>query len=257
MPESVAFDRAAEFYDETRAFPPGSERRAADLLRETGSLTPESRVLEVGVGTGRIALPLSRHVHAIYGLDLARPMMERLRQKQTNEPVYLVEGDATRIPFGDATFDAVVAVHVFHLIPDWKGAVQEVARVLKPGAVLVNAWTENFHRESWWSTWNAVIPPQHRARFGLDFSDHRTFLTTLAWTVAREPVDMTYSYQQSPNGFLDQLRRRIWSTTWHLSDAELTDAVATLRDALQREHDDLDTPIDVTTGFCVGAYRAP
>ena len=98
-PESLAFDRAAGFYDETRGFPPGAEQPVAALLCRVGNLTPGSRVLEIGVGTGRIALPLSQHVAAVYGLDLSRPMMARLRAKQADQPVYVAEGDAAQLPF--------------------------------------------------------------------------------------------------------------------------------------------------------------
>src|SRR5262245_40719864 len=108
---SIAFDRAADYYDETRGFPPGEEQTAAALISQTGGLTPASKVIEIGVGTGRIALPLARYVGAYFGVDISRPMMARLRAKQNGEPISLVEGDATRLPFASHSFDAAVAVH--------------------------------------------------------------------------------------------------------------------------------------------------
>src|SRR5258707_8791595 len=136
---SVVFDRAAHYYDDTRGFPPGEEQHVAELISRVGGWNMDSRVLEIAIGTGRIALPLSRHVRAIYGVDLSRPMMERLRAKQSSEPIWLTEGDITRLPFKSGSLDGAVAVHVFHLVPDWQGALREVARVLRPGAVLVHA----------------------------------------------------------------------------------------------------------------------
>src|SRR3954468_5578760 len=111
--ESVAFDRAADYYDRTRGFPPGVERDVAALMARVGVLTAASRVLEIGVGTGRIALPLAPHVRAYVGIDLARAMMDRLHAKRAGEPIYLTQGDVTRLPFPNAAFDAVIAVHVF------------------------------------------------------------------------------------------------------------------------------------------------
>src|SRR6186713_487722 len=108
--ESVVFDRAAEYYDETRGFPPGVEQHAADLICRVGNLTNASRVLEIGVGTGRIALPLATRVRHIFGIDLARPMLRRLRSKQVSEPLDVVEGDITRLTFPTHRFDGAVAV---------------------------------------------------------------------------------------------------------------------------------------------------
>jgi ubiquinone/menaquinone biosynthesis C-methylase UbiE len=68
--QSVAFDRAAHFYDDTRGFPAGEDRAVAALISQAGGLTATSRILEIGIGTGRIALPLASHVGAIYGVDI-------------------------------------------------------------------------------------------------------------------------------------------------------------------------------------------
>src|SRR5437870_2803113 len=132
---SIVFDRAVGFYDETRGFPPGVEAHVAHLIQAAGGLTHTSRVVEIGVGTGRIALPLAPHVRAVYGVDLSRPMLMRLREKQTDESVAVAEGDISKLPFPDSTFDAALAVHIFHLVADWRSAIDEVARVLRPGAV--------------------------------------------------------------------------------------------------------------------------
>src|SRR5512140_1168714 len=98
-PDSIVFDRAADYYDETRGFPPGIEGHVANLIKTAGNLTPSSRVIEIGIGTGRIALPLSAHARAIYGVDLARPMLHRLLSKRQSQPVSVAEGDITRLPF--------------------------------------------------------------------------------------------------------------------------------------------------------------
>src|SRR5689334_9977693 len=96
--DSVAFDRAAGFYDQTRGFPSGEAQHIGALFAKAGQLTSSSRIMEIGVGTGRIALPLAPHVRQIVGVDLARPMMNRLREKQTTEQIDLVQADITRLP---------------------------------------------------------------------------------------------------------------------------------------------------------------
>src|SRR5262245_32739176 len=118
LASSVSFDRAAEYYDQTRGFPPGVENPATALFMKAGNLTSHSRVLEIGVGTGRIALPLVSQVGSFFGIDISPAMMHRLRSKPGGEKIALIQGDALHLPFADASLDAVVAVHVFHLIPN-------------------------------------------------------------------------------------------------------------------------------------------
>src|SRR5437867_2722127 len=101
--ESVAFDRAAEFYDRTRALLPEAERATVELLRT--ELAGRGGCLEVGVGTGLIALPLHQAGVSMVGLDLSRPMLSKLVEKAGGRiPFPLVLADATRMPFRDDAF---------------------------------------------------------------------------------------------------------------------------------------------------------
>ncbi len=136
-PSSVAFDRAAEYYDATRGLSPAGVRRQTDLL--AGELAGRGRVLEVGVGTGQVALPLHEAGVDVCGLDLARPMMDKLIEKAGGRPFPLVQADATQMPFRDGTFDATIVRWVFHLIPAWRAALGETVRILGPaGTILVS-----------------------------------------------------------------------------------------------------------------------
>ena len=83
-------------------------------------------VLDVGVGTGRFALPLSEKGLQIVGVDISAPMMRQARSKGLRD---LVRADARRLPFRDRTFDAVLIVHLLHLVGDWISVVHEIGRV--------------------------------------------------------------------------------------------------------------------------------
>src|SRR5205807_8269675 len=76
----------------------------------------------------------------LVGVDLSRPMLDRLVEKASGRPPFpLVVADATRLPFRDAAFGAAYAAHVLHLIPAWRDAVGELVRVVRPGgAVLID-----------------------------------------------------------------------------------------------------------------------
>jgi SAM-dependent methyltransferase len=135
---SVAFDRAAEYYDQTRGLSREGMRKTVELL--TGQLAGRGAVLEVGVGTGQIALPLHEAGVPVIGLDLARAMMDKLVEKAGGRSlVPLVQADATSMPFSDDAFGAAYLRWVLHLIPEWRTALAEVARVVRGGGVLLAA----------------------------------------------------------------------------------------------------------------------
>ena len=130
-----SFDRVAAVYDATRQLPATVEESiAAGIARHTGA-TAATRFLEVGVGTGRIAVPLLRRGHHLCGVDAAAAMLAAAQHKARGGPgrLDLVRGDALALPFAPATFDVGLVVHLFHLLPDWRGALDELFRVIRPG----------------------------------------------------------------------------------------------------------------------------
>lgn len=98
------------------------------------------RVLEVGVGTG-ISLPLYPNTCHVFGVDLSEPMLEKARQRVAREGLRHVEGlsvmDAERLEFPDGSFDRVVAQYVVSSVPHPERALEEFARVLRPGGEIV------------------------------------------------------------------------------------------------------------------------
>lgn len=128
-----SFDRAAGYYDATRGLSPDVQRQVAEVL--TDALRGAGTSLEIGVGTGRIALPLHARGVRLVGTDVAAAMVARLvANAGGRQPFPLVLSDAAALPFRDAAFDGALACHVLHLIPEWTTVVDEVWRVLRPGA---------------------------------------------------------------------------------------------------------------------------
>lgn len=98
------------------------------------------RVLEVGVGTG-ISLPDYARTTRLYGVDISEPMLRKARERVAELKLTNVEGlsvmDAADLSFPDASFDVVVAQYVITTVPDPEAALDEFARVLKPGGEIV------------------------------------------------------------------------------------------------------------------------
>ncbi|MBL8127975.1 MAG: methyltransferase domain-containing protein [Chloroflexia bacterium] len=116
--------------------------RALDLL----DLRPGERVLELGCGTGVFLPGLAAAVGPdgyVVGLDHNAGFLEEARQRLittgVSTVVSLEEADATRLPFPDASFDAVHVERVLMHLDDPDAALREVRRVLKPGGRFVAA----------------------------------------------------------------------------------------------------------------------
>jgi phosphatidylethanolamine/phosphatidyl-N-methylethanolamine N-methyltransferase len=107
------------------------------------ALSCGQEILEVGVGTG-LSLGDYPAGYRVTGIDLSKPMLDKAAEKLADLPGHAVTGlvvmDACRLGFRDATFDAVVGQYMITLVPDAEVALDEFARVVKPGGeiILVN-----------------------------------------------------------------------------------------------------------------------
>ncbi|MDQ4077393.1 MAG: class I SAM-dependent methyltransferase [Chloroflexota bacterium] len=99
--------------------------------------TPQLRVLDLGTGPGISIIGMhDRRPDAWYvGLDIAGKMLEEAQRRMTQQglPTCLLQADATRIPLGDSTVDAVTGHSFLYLLPEPVPVLQEVRRVLRPG----------------------------------------------------------------------------------------------------------------------------
>ncbi|NPA06234.1 MAG: methyltransferase domain-containing protein [Chloroflexi bacterium] len=130
MPSSAyAGDPAA--YHRSRGLP--AVMIAQSLQRLFARVPIPQRALDIGIGTGRIGQPLARYVPHLVGLDLSERMLRFLQRAEPPPSLTLVQGDALALPFPSASFDAVITVHVLHLVADLTRALHEVRRVLRPG----------------------------------------------------------------------------------------------------------------------------
>jgi demethylmenaquinone methyltransferase / 2-methoxy-6-polyprenyl-1,4-benzoquinol methylase len=140
-----AYDREASQYDARRY--DSAEGRLfseleVDILRSWLDLKPGVRVLDVPAGTGRLTFALAQSGATVVGADVSAGMLSVAASKCRDAGVssaHVTQGDGSRLPFADNTFDAVVSFKFFHLVPnDRKRAfIQDMARVLKPGKPLI------------------------------------------------------------------------------------------------------------------------
>src|SRR6516164_9816126 len=116
-------ERVAESYDEANAdmFEPGVVDAVVEVL---AGLASGGRALELGIGTGRIVLPLARRGVAVHGIDLSRAMVARLRAKPGGEAIGVTIGDFPTVRV-EGTF--TLAYLVFNTIMNLTTQAAQVA----------------------------------------------------------------------------------------------------------------------------------
>ena len=250
---SIAFDQAVGYYDRTRAHSVSAQEALTAALAE--QLRGDEPVLEVGVGTGRIARPLAAEGVAVVGVDLSEPMLRKLVEHGGGTPpLPVARGDATRLAVRTGSVGAVVAWHVFHLIPTWPEAVAEARRVLQPGGALVVA-------RGGWEGLAGVLSEVFSQAAGLDAKPVVGLdeVEDLDDHLGIEPVvsgpihDTQHRPVREVIGFLEA-GMPAW--TWTLTEPERAAAGEHTRAWAQAEMGDLDEPRELVRPITWRTYRA-
>lgn len=115
-----------------------------ETLCEAAALESGWRVLDVACGNGNASLAAARRWCRVTGLDYVPALLRRAGDRAQAEglELQLVEGDAERLPFEDASFDAAVSTFGIMFAPNQERAAREIVRVVKPGGTIALAnWT--------------------------------------------------------------------------------------------------------------------
>jgi SAM-dependent methyltransferase len=116
------------------------------ILRRFGHLTPETRILEIGTGTGWFPLLCKRAGLRCKGLEISQQLIDYARDfgRQNGIEADIELGNIEKTDIGDCAYDAVFANSVFEHIEKWRIALQRVYRALKPGGVFFFTSTNKF-----------------------------------------------------------------------------------------------------------------
>lgn len=131
------FNQIVPRYDLMNRLMTGGLDRRWRALAAAAALPAGRRVLDVATGTGDLALDLARAgARQVVGADFAAAMLAAAKRK-VGAGIPLVLADAQRLPFGDATFDAVTNAFLLRNLSDLDLGLREMRRVLRPGGRLV------------------------------------------------------------------------------------------------------------------------
>ena len=93
-------------------------------------------VLELACGTGQLSVPLSPYVRTWEATDFSPEMVTQAKKQLHTARLHFSVQDATKLPYGPESFDAVVISNALHIMPQPEKALSEAWRVLKPGGFL-------------------------------------------------------------------------------------------------------------------------
>jgi demethylmenaquinone methyltransferase/2-methoxy-6-polyprenyl-1,4-benzoquinol methylase len=177
-------------------------RRAIAALRLSGRET----VLDLCTGTGDLALAAtegsatSGRARRVVGIDFSGEMLRIAQRKADARPIYLLRGDATRIPLGDRRVDAVTIGFGIRNVERPLEACREIARVLRPNGILVilefSLPRSPVLRSFYLSYFRRVLPLIGRA-----ISRHKTAYSYLPESVEAFPSPEEFSQQLRDSGF--------------------------------------------------------
>jgi phosphatidylethanolamine/phosphatidyl-N-methylethanolamine N-methyltransferase len=163
------------------------------------------RILEVGVGTG-ISLPGYSSQNRIVGIDISEPMLRKAQERVTELSLDYVERlevmDAEHLLFPDASFDVVVAHYVISTVPDPEAALDEFARILRPGGEIILVSRVGAEKGPRHAVEQLLQPVVCRLGWRTEFPWHRI----AGWARRRSDVTLVERRSMPPFGHFSLLR---------------------------------------------------
>ncbi len=142
----IDYSDIASYYDKVRITSPDYMKFWCSRIAYYGSINKDSKVLDIGCGTGRFTITLAKVTDAqVYAVDPSEEMLSKAKRKDKKNKVIWRKGSAENLQFPDEYFDCVYMTFVFHHIKNRKKAVAEMHRVLKPKGKCVIVTTSYSH----------------------------------------------------------------------------------------------------------------
>jgi ubiquinone/menaquinone biosynthesis C-methylase UbiE len=226
------FDRVADSYDLTR----GGERRGDEYAADIDALLPagEDPILEIGVGTGVVALGLVSRGRCVVGVDISLPML--IRAKQRLGPAVL-RCDAMQMAIATASVAHAVSVWVVHSVEDPERLFHEAARVVRPTGTYVVCLTQNpAEDDQVGHIIKAMGERVHQARQvarprEATAEDVLGWAASAGWEGTLRHVHR--SWISSPQQEVLAIERRSWPALWGLDETTLERITRPTLDALR------------------------
>ncbi len=176
-------------------------------------ILPGQHVLDIATGTGNLALPIARRGAVVTGVDIAPNLLHQARERAAAEGLSIAfdEGDAERLPYADASFDAAVTMFGAMFAPRPELVAAECARVLKPGGLLAMAnWNPAGFTGEMFRVSARHLPPPPGLPPPVLWGDEATAIARLApffHTIETRLIPIEFDMPTDPAGCVQFFRR--------------------------------------------------
>jgi ubiquinone/menaquinone biosynthesis C-methylase UbiE len=226
-------DRMHRTYAQARAMDPDTQRAWLEVV---AARLPRRRPLDgldLGSGTGRWTPALAETFGSMVGVEPAERMRRIAEEDASHPAVRYLAGTADRIPLPVAAVDFIFLYLVWHHVPDKAAAASELARVSRPGGVLILRTQFSDRMPRLW--WLEHFPRGFEADAGMYDSVDRTtsILQAAGWRVD-DVLEITLPTKLTMRESLERLRLRGLSTFEQLTEEELTVGFERLERAVAR-----------------------
>lgn len=254
---AMSYVEVAKRYNDINHIPLEAANR---LGRSVASLAGDGgRIADLGGGAGRISVPVAACSETV-SVDIEPHMLAACRALAVERgvPIGLAAGSVLQLPFADNIFDAVLITNVLHQVAQWRDALAEAARVLRPGGVLIlgrdildeASCAGRLRHQSRAIT--AMVAPEMRPT---DAAGPALLQRLQAMGGQGGPpvTACTWTEALSPRQVLERMADRTHNETWSLNDEQLGGLMERIVPWAESNFDDLDAVEDVQWSFGLSA----
>jgi ubiquinone/menaquinone biosynthesis C-methylase UbiE len=130
------WDQRASYWNENSQsmWDKGSRKSIIPFLKQY--LSEGSKVTDIGCGDGYGSYKLYKEGFEVVGVDISNEMIARAKEREVPDELTFTQGDIKELPFGDNTFDAIMAINSLEWTKLPSQSLQELTRILKPNGIL-------------------------------------------------------------------------------------------------------------------------
>lgn len=228
---TLKFDALASEFDNQRGLPQHAIGAWMELI-DGLAMKPSMEIVEPGIGTGRIALPIAMLGHQVTGADISMSMLDACAESADEfalgDCVTLLEADATNMPLADQSFDIGIVSQLLYLVDDWAAVLDELARLVVLGGYVIHLaepTTESTALQRWSAGWREIIEATGYAHTDVSPTDNDVRAEFLRRWPDSEIRELTsWSFGQSVAAAMTDYANRLRPLYESVSDRDWADA---------------------------------